>query len=270
MKPIRHFLTAIPLLLLSAAALAADRSPYPAWQMVIIEPGVPRAVRIAATESLSANRLPSVELSGAELTHVGFNLLANEIELQLKGQPGDSVSFDSVLLDYGSGQQELTVGPVRVLWLKPHPGMPLQTRVVQTMSDPEVTAFVLHNTGTQTLELTDLIYAPPEVATGQLFIRENVAPVTSFNEPDLSWFSVESGQEATAEAAFEQFSFTERTVILEPDAQVQIALTGDGFVQPELFHHSNVLEFAPVVAFREGGVDWHLLLYRNTYPVPGE
>ncbi len=270
MKSIRSFRTIIPLLLLCTAALAADVSPFPAWQMVVIEPGAPGAVRIVAAEALSATRLPSVQVPAAELTHVAFNLLANEIELQFKGQPGDSVSFSSILLDYGSGQQELTVGPVEVLWINPHPDMPLQTRVVQTKGDPEVMAFVLHNTGTQAIELTGFRYAPETVATGRLFVREDIPPVSPEVDPDLSWFSGEAGHEADSGTPFEPFSFRERTMTLEPDAQVQIALTGDGFVQPELFHHSNVLEFAPVVAFREGGVDWHLLLYRNTYPVPGE
>lgn len=255
---------------LGAIALAGATSPFPAWQLVPVEPGRHQPVRFIPAVPLDLTNPPRLSVPGAEITSLGFSEESGEITFTIAGEPGDSFSFDSVMLDYGSGPEPLRIGPVQVLWLNPPQQMPLLIGArLSFRPSGSVMEARLENHSEDTIELTGFHYAPEGVATGRLQLAKSSGQGDRLFELQVP--GVEYGAPPPPvlpdndTLPLEPFSFSERSVVMEPGAQVLLVLTGDGFTDPELFDSRHIFEFAPVYEYRSGGITHNFTFVRHYY-----
>lgn len=275
MKPLRNLLVSVTLSLFAGAA-AGNVSPFPHWQLVAIEPGGHNQVRFIPVRPVDLNNPPRLSLPGAELTSLSFDRDSGEISFMVAGEPGTSLSFDSVLLDYGEGPEKLQLGPVQIIWLnRPEPSPLLISARLAFNAPDSVMEVGVTNNGTVALELTDFHYAPRAVATGRLQLAEGNGLDTSLlglHVPGVTYGAppLPSGTQSEASALL-PFSFAERSLSLEPGEQVVLVLRGDGFIEPALFDNRLLFEFGPVYEYRSAGETYHVTFTRHFYDwEPGE
>lgn len=256
------------LLLSNPADPTAGTQPEPAWQLHAVLPGENAAVSFRIPAGLQDSTLPEVSVPGAELDGVSYVPPEDTVIVTLARPAADTVSFDELLLDYGSGPEPFQVGPVEVNWLNPHPDWPLLPRWLSHSNGPPFLGVLLENTAVAAVELTGFSYAPAALATGELLVLRDTAGLNLQGDGGGSGVELPYRSGAVFDAdswsgpAVEEFSFSSGSLLLEPGGQLLLIAGPDSLTPGTDFNLASIGAFAPSISFMLDGGQYHLPLER--------
>ena len=259
-------------LLLAGTALSQEQIVFPAWQLAAAETGEPAHLYWQLPAGIDAGSVSGVSVTGTDVT--GFSVLPERgiIGVGLASAAAGSLAITELTLHLGDDRHTLTVPPSEVHWLEGiNRGSLLLRASQQVTGRHNALALLVQNTSADPLEITAFRYAPEAVASGRLLLATGFALLDDLGGVELPWLDGAAATTGTDHfdpeswdgLPFRHFSFSDSSVLLEPDGQAILILAAPGFIEPDLFGSQLLLGFEPWLEYRQADRNYALQPFRQ-------